>query len=361
MLTTLLTNLDKILTFVLTLGFLVFFHELGHFAVAKLFKVPVFEFAFGLPFGKKFLLFKRGGTEYTIRPVVPLGGFVAFADPEAEPETQLAQMEEYNSKPIWQRFLVIAAGPAASLLLGFLLYVATGALLGVPDENARPILRQVAAGKPAEKAGLKVGDEILSVDGQTRNVEGLIAAISASPGKAMTFVVKRKDSSAPLTVTVTPREELDAGKKVGRIGIGPGSDSRPMKDIGEAFRFGADATIGNLKAFRQIFSSFKQVKDNIGGPVGIAGAVSQATETGFWAKLGLAASLSVSLFVFNCFVPIPALDCGQMVLLIVEAIRRKRLSNEQQSRVMIASWAVLLTFFVVVTFNDIRKLIPGQH
>ena len=100
-----LTILDKILTFGLTLGFLVFFHELGHFAVAKLFKVPVYEFAFGLPFGKKFLLFKRGGTEYTIRPVVPLGGFVAFADPEAEPEVQLEQMEEYHNKPIWQRFL----------------------------------------------------------------------------------------------------------------------------------------------------------------------------------------------------------------------------------------------------------------
>ena len=355
-----LTFLDKILTFALTLGFLVFFHELGHFAVAKLFKVPVYEFAFGLPFGKKFLLFKRGGTDYTMRPV-PLGGFVAFADPEAEPEVQLVQMEEYHNKPIWQRFLVIAAGPLASLLLGFLLYVATGVLLGVPDENARPILRQVVAGKPAAQAGMKVGDEILSVDGQTKNVEGLIAAISASPGKPMTFVVKRKDAPEPVTISVTPREETDAGKTVGRIGIGPDSDSRPMKDIGEAFAFGVSATKGNLVAFKQIFSSFKQVKENIGGPVGIAGAVSQATETGFWAKLGLAASLSVSLFVFNCFVPIPALDCGQMVLLLVEAIRRRRLSNEQQSRVMIASWAVLFTFFLVVTFNDIRKLIPGQN
>ena len=360
MLTTLLTNLDKILTFVIILGFLVFFHELGHFLVAKLFKVPVYEFAFGLPFGKKFLIYRRGGTDYTLRPI-PLGGFVAFADPEAEPETQLEQMEVYNAKPIWQRFLVIAAGPAASLLLGYLLYVAMGVVVGVPDENARPILRQVMAGKPAEKAGLKAGDEILSVDGQTKNVVGLIAAISASPGKPMTFLVKRKDAPEPVSVSVTPQEETDAGKKVGRIGIAPGGDSRPMKGLGEALSYGADMTAVNLKAFRQVFSSFKQVKDNVGGPVRIASFVSEATDLGFWAKLGLAAQLSVSLFVFNCFVPIPALDCGQMVLLIVEAVRRRRLSNEQQSRVMIASWAVLLTFFVVVTFNDIRKLIPGQH
>lgn len=356
-----LTFLDKILTFALTLGFLVFFHELGHFAVAKLFKVPVYEFAFGLPFGKKFLLFKRGGTDYTMRPV-PLGGFVAFADPEADPEVQLVQMEEYHSKPIWQRFLVIAAGPAASLLLGFLLFVALGVVVGVPNEKSHPVLNQVVAGRPAEKAGLKVGDEILTVDGQPKTVEGLIAAISASPGTPMTFVVKRKAVSEPVTVAVTPTEEVSAGKVVGRIGIGPDYLSRrPMNGLGEALAYGSDQTLDKLQRFKEIFSSFRQVKDNIGGPVGIAGAVSQATDMGFWAKLLLAGSLSVSLFVFNCFVPIPALDCGQMVLLLVEAIRRRRLSNEQQSRVMIASWAVLLTFFVVVTFNDIRKLIPGQH
>ena len=199
------------------------------------------------------------------------------------------------------------------------------------------------------------------MDGQSKTVETLIAAISASPGKPITLVVQRKDAPAPVTISVTPREELDAGKKVGRIGILPGSENRPMKNLGEAVGFGVAQTRVNLRAFRQIFSSFKQVKENIGGPVGIAGAVSKATDMGFWAKLGLAASLSISLFVFNCFVPIPALDCGQMVLLLVEAVRRRRLSNEQQSRVMIASWAVLLTFFLVVTFNDIRKLIPGQH
>ncbi len=354
-----LTFLDKALTLALTLGFLVFFHELGHFLAAKLFKVPVYEFAFGLPFGKKIRFFRLGGTDYTIRPLVPLGGFVAFADPDADEETVMAQMETYHQKPIWQRFIVILAGPIASLLLGYLLYVAVGIVLGVPDKNSPPVLAQLVEGRPAAVAGLKVDDKIVSVDGKPQTVESLISTISAAPGKPLTFVVARKDAPAPVTIQVTPREETDGSKKIGRIGIVPVASERSKTSLSEALSFGVDATVANLMAFRQIFSSFRQVKENVGGPVGIVSAVSEASKLGFWAKLSLAASLSVSLFVFNCFVPIPALDCGQMVLLLVEAVRKKRLSTDQQNRVMIASWGILLTFLLVVTFNDISKLLPG--
>ncbi|MGC4043989.1 MAG: M50 family metallopeptidase [Armatimonas sp.] len=352
-----LAFIDKILTFVITLGFLVFVHELGHFAIAKLFRVPVFEFAFGLPFGPKIRLFRRGGTDYTLRPAVPLGGFVAFADPEASEEDQLDQMEQYHQKPVWQRFLVILAGPIASLGLGWLLFVLFAGMYGI--ESGNPVLKQVVANRPAAIAGLKAGDEVLAVNGDNVTQSAFIDRLSLSAGHPVTLKVRRPGTAQPMTFTLTPREEYAGKQRVGRIGVVVGgSEHRPVSGIGEAFSDGTLRTSEYLKSLKTVFSSFRTAKENVGGPVGIASAVSQATEIGFPAKVMLAAQLSLGLFVFNCFIPIPALDCGQMVLLVIEAIRRRRLSLEQQSRVMIGSWAFLLVFVLFATFNDITRLLP---
>jgi regulator of sigma E protease len=351
-----LTVLDKVLTFVLTLGFLVFIHELGHFLVAKLFKVPVFEFAFGLPFGPKLRLFRRGGTDYTLRPLIPLGGFVAFADPEAEPDTVREQMEVYHQKPIYQRFSVILAGPIASLLLGWWLFALFAGLYGI--ESGRPVLTQVMAGKPAAAAGLKPGDEILTLDGASVTPGSFREKLALSPGRSVTLAVQRKGEPQPLTIALTPQEELEGKLRIGRIGVGIGaSERRPVGGPGEALSDGWRRTAEYFDSMKRIFGSFRSVKENIGGPVGIAGAVSQASEVGFIAKIDLAARLSLGLFVFNCFLPIPALDCGQMVLLLIEAVRRRRLSDEQQGKVMAGSWAFLLAFLLFATFNDITRLI----
>jgi regulator of sigma E protease len=351
--------LDKILTLVITLGFLVFFHELGHFAVAKLFKVPVFEFAFGLPFGPKIRLFRRGGTDYALRPMIPLGGFVAFADPDASEETQLEQMEAYHEKPVWQRFLVILAGPIASLVLGWWLFALFAGLYGI--ESGNPVLKQIVANRPAAMAGLKAGDEVLSVNGDNVTQSEFVGRLSMSPGRPVTLVVRRPKTAEPLTITLTPREEYEGKMRVGRIGVAVGgSEVRPVTGPGEALSDGWRRTREYLQSLKSVFSSFRSVKENVGGPVGIASAVSQASDVGFSAKLGLAASLSLGLFVFNCFIPVPALDCGQMVLLVIEAIRRRRLSVEQQSRVMAGSWAFLLAFVLFATFNDITRLLPAR-
>ncbi len=352
-----LTFIDKFLTFVLTLGFLVFIHELGHFAIAKLFRVPVFEFAFGLPFGPKIRLFRRGGTDYTLRPMVPLGGFVAFADPEASEEDQLDQMEQYHQKPVWQRFLVILAGPLASLWLGWMLFVWFAGMYGI--ESGNPILKQVVANKPAAVAGLKAGDEVLAVNGDNVPQSAFVDRLSLSAGRPITLKIRRAGTAEPLSFTLTPREEFIEKQRVGRIGVVVGgSERRAVSSPREAFSEGSRLTSEYLKNLKNVFSSFRTAKESVGGPVGIASAVSQATEIGFPAKLMLAAQLSLGLFVFNCFIPVPALDCGQMVLLVIEAIRRRRLSIEQQSKVMIGSWAFLLVFVLFATFNDITRLLP---
>lgn len=347
--------IEKALTFALLFGILIFLHELGHFLAAKLFKFKVYEFAFGLPFGKKWRYWHDGETEYTVRSVL-LGGFVGFTEADADEPTRERQMEEFHAKPVSQRFWVILAGPLASLLLGYLALVAYVKVDGMPV-SGKPSNRIVIADPkmPAAKAGLKTGDAILSVNGiPTPDGDTLVTTIRGSSGQPLRLQVRHQGIEQEKVVNPLVIEE--GGKKISRIGIVPQPDVRPAS-LGEAFQVGAAMSLRYFQALGAVFQSAQKVKESVGGPIGIAQVVSQTVEEGgIGPKLSLLGTLSLSLFAANLFLPIPVFDGGQILLLVIEGIRRRQLSKEVQLRVAVAGWVMVLALFALVTLNDLSRL-----
>lgn len=345
--------IETAVTFVVLFGILIYIHELGHFLAAKLFKFKVYEFAFGMPFGKKWRYWHDGETEYTVRAVM-LGGFVGFTDADADEATREQQMEAFQAKPVYQRFLVVLAGPLASLLLGYVALAGYVAVQGVPSDAPSSKVF-VMAGRPAAKAGLKTGEEIVQVEGKaTSDWESVVKAIRATQGEPIHLSV-RDTAGAAREVVVTPDVVQDGGKKIPQVGISPKLEFRPAA-AGEIFPTAGRMTWIYFQELGKIFKSAKAVKENVGGPLGIAGAVKQAVEEGSLSrKIEMLGMLSLSLFAANLFLPIPVFDGGQLILFLVEALRRRPLSKDSQMKVVIVGWLMALALVALTTFNDILK------
>lgn len=345
--------IESTLAFVLVFAILVIVHELGHYSAARLFKMPVEEFAVG--FGPKLAVFlRRGITDYTIR-ALPLGGFVrvrgmGFDEADQPNESPEPEGDGFNKRPVFERFVVILAGPVFSLLLGYVAYVALFVAYGSP--SGRPKIVEVTPGKPAARAGLKAGDVIVAIDGKPLTPLAMVQTIEKSPGKTLGFTVER--SGKELVFGIVPEAVEGSGASVGRIGVRPGNEMVPAS-AGDAVREAGAATIDYFTSLGRIVGSGK-AKDAVGGPVGIARTFYQTSGTGISTRLELMASLSLSLFLFN-ILPIPVLDGGHLLLLTVEGIRRRKLSNTAMQRVHLAGLAVIATLFVVVMFNDITRWI----
>lgn len=404
-----LTTLQTALNFILILGVLVFFHELGHFGVAKFFKMRVEEFAFG--FGKRlFRIAFDGQTEYNIR-ALPLGGFVRIAGMEIEDSvesrltggsgdaaryraasgdsgrreietTNTALLEQeaveedgaipdgFNSRPVYQRFLVILAGPVFSFLLGWLVFCLLGAVWGFSNAKATNRIAEVKPGGIAAKAGLKAGDAITAVNSApVTSGDALIDTIHASAGKTLRLLVQSplaapKGAPAPLPareIVVTPEQGEIDGKPVGLINIVPeleAGGTYTRVGLRESFARGNQLTVS---FFQQLGSIFKRgrVRESLGGPIAIFQATRQATKMGGPTPVFLMAQLSLSLAVFN-LLPIPILDGGHLTLLSLEAVRRRKLTSEQTQRVLMAGLAVIALLFVFIMFNDITRLVLGR-
>src|SRR2546430_9567424 len=171
----------NIFAFILVLGILIFAHESGHFFVAKLFRVRVLVFSFG--FGQRLFGFRKGDTDYRVS-LIPLGGYVRMAGDTPE-ENRPSDPAEFLSKPKWQRFLILFAGPFMNLLIA-VAFIAVISMTGTETLVVRPILGEVVPGKPAARAGLQVGDRILAVNGdRIDNFDDLRMVISMNAGKPL--------------------------------------------------------------------------------------------------------------------------------------------------------------------------------
>lgn len=375
--------LTTALTFVLIFATLVFFHELGHFLFAKLFKMRVEEFALGM--GRpKLRLFSDGETEYTLR-AFPLGGFVRIAGMEIEDsyesrftgtekqdnhpsddglettnistlrqeESEVAGVDTngFNSRPIYQRFLVILAGPVFSLLLGYFAFVCMLSLYGAPEGPATTRIDGVTAKGPADKAGINPGETILAVNGKTVRIGSeMINAIRSSQGAPIRLSVEALADKAVREVTLTPQMDTEDGKRIPRIGVITAQVHRRV-GAGEAFRMGGRYVSVYFQLIGKIFAS-GHAKEAVGGPVAIVKAVNQAKSGGGEATIGLLAQLSLSLGIFN-MLPIPILDGGHLALMFLEAVRRRKLTAEQTQRVFATGLAIIGLFFVYVMIKDI--------
>ncbi|NLK09089.1 MAG: RIP metalloprotease RseP [Firmicutes bacterium] len=340
--------MNLLFAFIIVLGPTVFFHELGHFLIAKAVGVKVHEFALG--FGP--VLFKRRGKEtaYSIR-WLPLGGFVKLAGMDIpEDETDIIPDDDersFNNKPLWQRLAVIAAGPVMNFVLAVIIFALYTGLAVIP-----PTVQTIEPGSPAEVARLLPGDEITHVAGtRVHSVQDINQIVADLDGKEITLVIVREAHTIQLAITPA----LDPNLNRARLGVGMVEKTRESPFT--ALNHGIQRTwliskdiVSSL--FRMVTG---KVKPDIAGPIGIFQLVGESANQGFFFVLFIAGVLSVNLGLFN-FLPIPVLDGGWLFLLIWEAVRGRPLEPEQKGAVQFIGLAFLLLLMLFATYKDLLRL-----
>ena len=353
---------------IFALGFIIFFHELGHFLLAKKNGICVIEFSVGM--GPRLFSFKKGETRYSLK-WIPFGGScmmqgedggIPDAAPEPDPEDAIALDPErsFADKSVWARISVIAAGPLFNFLLAFLCSLVIMGTIGADT----PEILGVIDGYPAQEAGLAAGDEILSINGEKmvfyRDV--LLYLQLADPTETMQVVYER--DGAQYETELHFQYDEDAGRYY--IGIQGSTSYRQKLSPVQVVRYSLSETRYNLeltlKSLQMLFTGKASVND-LSGPVGITNVMTETVESAksdgalyvFLNILNLMILISANLGVMN-LLPIPALDGGRLFFLLIEAVRGKPVSREKEGIVHIIGFVLLMILMVFVVFNDIRKL-----
>jgi regulator of sigma E protease len=330
------------------LGLLIVLHEGGHFLVARLCGMRVERFSIG--FGPTLVGFKRGGTTFQIAPI-PLGGFVQITGLNPNEEFDKNDPFVYPNRPRWQRLITILAGPAANYFTAFVLMFVVLAAYGMPSKTQKII--EPVPGKPAEIAGLKANDVLVSANGQAVSFDSPISdVIRAGAGAPVTIDVRR--DGKPLTFKVTPERQSSGAYQVG-IKIGA-IDERTPVSAGAALK---EAVIGPFVMSGIILTGLYdmvrgRVQPDLEGPIGITKKIAKAANQGAVEFLGIIIMLSVYLGLFN-LLPLPALDGGRALFLGIESVTRKRVNPRIEAAVHTAGFVLLLGVLIVVSFKDIFK------
>ena len=394
MLTGMVLTLIAVFSFLLVLSFLVFFHELGHYSVARFFGMSVdrFSIGFGKPIWRRT---SKAGVEWVVSRI-PLGGYVKFSgdagaasNPDAEKLEELRAAFEadpdgpsidniFHFRPVWQRALVVVAGPVANFILAIVLFAGIGMVVGV--QSSTPQVGAVTPNSAAAEAGFEVGDNILSLDGKP--MKSTAAAAQHIRLRSETEIVALIErGGTELTLTVTPRrteirDDIGGLSKVGLVGVGLISGKQDVETVDgpiEALGYGVSQTGEVLSSTATYLGRiFKGKEDGkqLGSVVKIAtvtGKVAVDTakaDVPLGAKLKawtlrmtfLAASISIALGFAN-LMPLPVLDGGHLVYYGYEAVVGRPLSQRKQEFGFKMGFAVLLTLFVVLTFNDIGYVV----
>ncbi len=367
----------SILLFIIILGILVVSHEFGHFIVAKLFGMRVDEFGFGFP--PRLFGYKWKGTLYSIN-AIPFGGFVRIYGEDALEHSSLEARphDSFTAKPRWQQGAVIVAGVFFNLLLAWGL-ISLGYGIGLPlplseapagstIENTKTVVTYVEPGSPAEKAGLRGGDEIVALSGApdrmlSKNTpEAIQQFIAATGGRELTFTYRRGES-LPREAHLVPVEGIVPDK----LAIGIGMDAIGTLRLGlfssivEGARTTAHLVWATGSALFGLVRSLFIGQANLSGvtgPVGLIGVVGDASALGFIYLLTLTAMISVNLAVMN-LIPFPALDGGRLLFIIIEAVRGKEIRPHISQAWNAAGFFALLLLMAVLTYGDVLKLVRG--
>lgn len=358
--------------FLLVLSVVVFIHELGHFLVARWCGVTVKTFSIG--FGKEIFGFTDSkGTRWRFA-WIPLGGYVKFLD-DANAASQasadaLAKMtpEEragaFQTKPLWKRAAVVAAGPIANFLLAIAIYTAINVTFGV--RTIPPRIDEVIAGMPAAAAGFERGDVIKGIDGWTIEGFGDVQRIVSINGdRKLVFSVDRDGKMLEIEVTPKVEEQKDTFGgtfRRGLIGVRPSMSpaSIKAKQVGplEALRLGVRETYTNISQTVQGIADMitrRQSPDQMGGPILIAEVTARVAELGIVALLIWTAFISANIGFLN-LLPIPVLDGGHLLFYAIEAVRRRPLSQRIQEIGFQIGIALVLMLMVYVSMNDLLRV-----
>ncbi|MCC6826630.1 MAG: RIP metalloprotease RseP [Novosphingobium sp.] len=359
--------LTTILAFVLVLGPLVLIHELGHYLVGRWFGVKADAFSIG--FGKEVAGWTdRRGTRWKLS-ALPLGGYVQFAgdmnatsmpDTRDDGLTEAERAHTFHAKPLWQRSLIVLAGPVTNLLFAVAIFAAFNLAYG------RIVASSEIAGftenSVAEAAGLKLGDRIVAIDGDAvASFTDIPAHVLPYPGRSITLTVKRDGRELQVPVRIglaVERDRFGNEARIGRIGIAAGKVEVLRVGPVEAVSLGAQQSLGVMKmmvtGIGQIFSGERSVRE-LGGPIKIAKYSGEQFSLGWQQFVTFVALISINLAFIN-LLPIPALDGGHLALYAAEAVRRKPLGLRSQEWAFRTGLALVLALMLFVTLNDLATL-----
>jgi regulator of sigma E protease len=258
--------------------------------------------------------------------------------------------EQVLGKPLWQRAAIILAGPFMNFLLAGILFSASFMHTGVPQN--RPYLGEVIPNSPAQAAGLREGDEVLAVNGHTVNTWiDLVTQIRQGAGKSVSPVHLKIDRAGDIeTITVHPKR---GPQGYPMLGVDNPISYNKLTALRQGFTSVYTGTVATVQAYVTVFKHH-QFQD-LAGPVGIAGVISQGAQTGFWTVLAITAFLSLNLGFFN-LLPIPALDGGRLLFMIVEAVRGRGVDPNKEGLVHLVGFALLMLFAVAITYRDVTRL-----
>jgi len=346
---------------------LVFIHEWGHYIVARLFNVRIETFSIGM--GKEIYgRTDKNGTRWRIS-AIPLGGYVKFfGDASAasnpgeivEGLSAKDQAECLHFKPLWQRALIVFAGPAVNLIAAALVFAGFYLTYGV--RVSEPVIETLVVESPAEGAGLLVGDRILAVNGDDIDrFSDIGGVVRLYPGADVEVELDRAGEVMTLPVTLGTRyfeDRFENRYPYGYLGIGAPNPIRLdlglFGAIGEGTRQTVQMADTMFTTLGQMILGVRSVKE-LGGPVRIANMVGEAADISFQNFIWILALLSLNLGIVN-LLPIPVLDGGHLVFYGLEAIKGSPLSRKAQEAGFIAGAALMLIFMVLVTLNDLQSM-----
>lgn len=325
-------------------------HEFGHFAVGKAAGIRVYEFALG--FGPLIARIRRGETIYSLR-ALPLGAFVKFAglDRPDNPQDDVdaADPRSFKNKALPWRIATILAGPFMNFVMAFVFFATVFVAVGVPTV----VVAEVYPGTPAQAAGLRAGDRIVAINHTSTETVGEVRdIISASSGKRITITIERDETR--LDRLVMPASDPRTG--AGIIGVmlsEPWQPTGAAKAVRTGAAFTADMARSLVVSLGRMVTG--KIKPEVAGPIGIAQVVGQTARLGLVNLLYLAALLNINLGLLN-LLPIPVLDGGWIVMLGVEAARRRPLNASQEAFARMVGIAILALLIAFATLSDIARL-----
>jgi len=366
------STLYQAVAVVLVFSIVVFFHELGHFWVARRCGVRVLVFSIG--FGRELIGFNdRHGTRWKIS-AVPLGGYVKFfgdenaaSVPDAEAINAMSEDERRDSffhKPVRVRAAVVAAGPIANFILAIVIFAGVFMLFGKQETAAR--VDEIIPDSAAAAAGFQPGDVVLSIEGRPiESFSDMQRIVSVSAGQPLEFTVERAGQQVALRAVPSLKEERDPFGIVHRIGqlgikrsIAPGDIKTHRVGPLAALQLGVAETWNVVERTLSYVTGVvagRESADQLSGPVGIVRVTGKVAVLGFGPLMQLAAMLSVSIGLLNLF-PIPLLDGGHLLFYAIEAVRGRPMSERAQEIGFRIGLAIVLMLMIFATYNDILHL-----
>jgi regulator of sigma E protease len=345
-----------VVAFVCAIGPLVFFHELGHYSVGRLFGVGAETFSIG--FGREVAGWTdRSGTRWKVG-WLPLGGYVRFVgdDPQATAEANPGP-DSFAAKPVWQRFLIVLAGPLANFLLAVVIFAGFFAILGMP--RTPNVVVAVQPGSAAASAGLQRGDRIEAVGGSTTpTFEDIQRIVALRPGEDITLRVQRAGRTELVHTRLGAHVETDRFGQQYKLGLlGVFAAGRQLEKVPapqllpQAALYTWELTVTTTEGLWQIVTG-RRSADELGGPLKMAQVAGQQASLGPFSFVQLLALFSINLGFIN-LLPVPVLDGGHLFFYAVEAVRRRPVSIRAQEWAFRGGLALLLALLLFTTMNDL--------